>query len=305
LALTALLVAHCEKIPVILDMAENYPAMLDDRREFGSRSIVGSVIRNPRIAKIVERIAIKGVDHVIVVIEESLYRLQRSGVSESRLSMIGNTPRLDRWPVADRSQSVKSRPGMELIYLGNLDGSRGVDVAIRALREAKNKGWTVTMTVVGDGPSIEDLRALALSLKLEEQVKIVGRLPLQTLLPIMERADVGIIPHYVTDAWNTTMPNKLFDYMALGKPVIVSNARPVARIVMAEKCGLVFSDRDPKSFANAIISLSDQSVRHILGKRGRNAVLRKYNWTNDETRLLDTIENVKTTRAVACAESLA
>jgi len=106
----------------------------------------------------------------------------------------------------------------------------------------------------------------------------------------MARADVGVIPHYVTDSWNSTIPNKLFDYMLAGLPVVVSDTRPTARIVRAERCGEVFRDRDVEDLTRCLLALGDQAVRREMGRRGREAVQRHFNWDVDGQRLLDAVE---------------
>jgi glycosyltransferase involved in cell wall biosynthesis len=304
LALAALLVGRWQGIPVVMDMAENYPAMLQDRLNFGPVMMLSSFIRNPAIARVVERVTLRLMDHTIVVVEESLDRLIETGVPRNQLSVVGNTPRVDRWQVSRSLKSARDQYGLELVYLGNLDSSRGVDVAIRAVDYLSKIGCSVRMTVIGDGPWIQRLRNLVTILNAGDRILIAGRLPFAEVEAIMTRAHIGIIPHYVTDAWNSTIPNKLFDYMSMGKAVIVSNARPAERIVREENCGLVFSDRDPKSLADAIVQLSDAGVREALGKRGREAVIGRYNWSVDEEELFQAIEKaVQTRNLVECAES--
>jgi glycosyltransferase involved in cell wall biosynthesis len=100
------------------------------------------------------------------------------------------------------------------------------------------------------------------------------------------------VPHHATESWNTTVPNKLFDYMSKGKPVIVSNAKPVERIVREEQCGIVFKDRDSEDLARAIVTLKPESIRTAMGQRGRDAIARKYNWAIDEQRLCNALEAV-------------
>lgn len=292
LALTALLVGRWENIPVVMDMAENYPAMLEDRQHFAPDILLSSLIRNPAIARVVERIALRLMDHIIVVVEESLDRLIRAGIPRPQLSLVGNTPPLDRWQRSGSFESTSEQYELELVYLGNLDGNRGVDVAIQAVDYLRSLGCSVRMKVIGDGSWIQPLRHLVTALNLGDRIAIPGRLPFAEVEAIMAQAHIGIIPHYVTNSWNSTIPNKLFDFMSMGKAVIVSNARPAERVVREENCGLVFTDRDPKSLADAIVKLLDASVREALGKRGREAILRKYNWNVEEQTLLGAIESV-------------
>jgi glycosyltransferase involved in cell wall biosynthesis len=103
-------------------------------------------------------------------------------------------------------------------------------------------------------------------------------------------SDIGLVPHHATESWNTTIPNKLFDYMSMGKPVIVSNAKPTQRIVEEERCGKVFREQDPDDLSRAIVELSDDVTREEMGQRGRDAVATRYNWSVDEERLLRALE---------------
>src|SRR5207253_4642256 len=149
-------------------------------------------------------------------------------------------------------------------YLGNLDGSRGLDVVIRAVHALGERGRHIVFRVIGQGPSLEPLRALTRNLGVEDRVHIEGRLPYARVRTLIAQADVGVIPHYATSAWNSTIPNKLFDYMLAGLPVIVSDTRPTARIVKAEACGEVFRDRDVDDLVRCLVRLGDRAVRREL-----------------------------------------
>jgi len=120
----------------------------------------------------------------------------------------------------------------------------------------------------------------------------MGRLPFSKVQSIMDEVHIGLIPHYATAAWNSTIPNKLFDYMLLGLPVIVSDAKPTARIVQAEGCGEVFQDRSPFDLARCIRALEPSQLRHQMGTAGRAAVQKRYNWGHDASVLLRSIASV-------------
>lgn len=291
LALTAVMVGRWFKIPVVLDLAENYPAMLQDRLRFTPTGLLGRLLRHPAPARLVEKLVLCLVDHVIVVVEESRDRLIEMGLSPNRITIVSNTPPLDRWRLEDRPEAPsESREGIHLVYLGNLDGSRGIDTAIRAVRLLKDRGQHARLSIIGTGQNIDQFRCLAAQLGITDRVAIMGRQPFHSVQSIMAEAHVGVIPHYATNAWNTTIPNKLFDYMAIGKPVIVSSAKPTRRIVEETQCGLVFQDRDPGSLADTILAMCERSVREGLGKRGKAAVRERFNWTVDEYGLLKAIE---------------
>lgn len=294
LAIPAALIGRRLSIPVVLDMAENYAAMLEDRLRYTSTSRLDQLVRRPSFARLVERVALRLVDRVIVVVEESRDRLLEEGVAPNRLTVVGNTPRLDQWAIAelpDLPAAKRDVDSLRIIYLGNLDGSRGVDLVIRAVHALAQRGSRVVFDVIGQGSSLEALRALARELGVADRVHIQGRLPYARVLSAMAQADVGVIPHYATDAWNSTMPNKLFDYMLAGLPVVVSDARPTARVVKAEACGEVFRDRDVADLVRSLRALGDPAVRRDFGRRGREAVQQRLHWGVDGQRLVDAVED--------------
>ncbi len=292
-ALPALIIGRIFHIPVLLDMAENYPAMLEDRQRYTPTTFWGKAVRYPAMARAIERLTIRMVEHIIVVVEESRDRLVSMDVPPSRIAIVSNTPLLDRWSMqAGPGASPRHDASVRLVYLGNLDGSRGLDTVIRAVARLKEAGQRAHLSVIGDGPSKGHLQNLTHRLSVGDCVDILGRLPFSKVRSIMAAADIGLVPHYPTDAWNTTIPNKLFDYMLMGIPVLVSDTKPTSRIVRAEDCGEVYRARDDIDLARSIASLADPQVRWRKGGNGRNAVQRFYNWNNDSKVLLSVIEAV-------------
>lgn len=282
LALTALLVARARKVPLILDMAENYPAMIQDLWSSGRFRLRNLAVRNPRLVRLVEKISVRHADHILVVVDESKDRLVRMGVPPSRITVVMNTPPI---APANVSRPERARDELVLVYLGMLEVPRGLGTVLAALRELRDGQRRVRLVVLGSGRDERHLQAEARRLGVEDRVDFRGWMDHDAALAAVARCDVGLVPHHATTSWHTTIPNKLFDYMRLGMPVIVSNARPTERIVTAEGCGVVFTDRDPSSLASAISSLADPDLRAHYGARGRAAVLRTYNWDTDERRL--------------------
>lgn len=293
LALTAIAIGRLFSIPVILDMAENYPAMIRDLWDRQGISFINFLVRNPAIIRLVERYSVRWSDHILVVVEESRDRLVSIGVPAKKISLVINTPTLSRWTntkEAGGEFGFKNSHNLVLVYLGLLEWPRGIETAIRAVNLVRRQIPHVKFVVVGSGRHEEDFRALAREMQLEEHVRFAGWLDYAAAINIIEQADIGLVPHHATESWNTTVPNKLFDYMSMGKPVIVSNARPTARIVREEECGLVFTEQDPEGLAKAILALELSATRETMGRHGRDAVATKYNWTLDEQRLLTAVE---------------
>jgi glycosyltransferase involved in cell wall biosynthesis len=301
LALTAVLVGRILRVPVMLDMAENYPAMIQDVWDAGRARFGDRVVRNPRIIGLVERFAVRLADHIIVVVDESRDRLARMGVPASKMTVVMNTPSLARAPelppASEGRRAARHPDELVIAYLGLLEVPRGLGTAIQAMREVRRRLPRARLMVIGSGRDAAHFEDEARRVGVTDRVDFLGWRDYRDALADLSRCDVGLVPHHATASWQTTIPNKLFDYMSLGKPVIVSNARPTERIVTEERCGLVFADQDPAALAEAIVAMGDPAVREACGRRGREAIVRRYNWEADERRLLAAVRAVTETIA--------
>jgi glycosyltransferase involved in cell wall biosynthesis len=144
--------------------------------------------------------------------------------------------------------------------------------------------------IVGSGRHEADFKQIAAELGLQDSVQFLGWMDYTKAIEVIKECDIGLVPHHATESWNTTIPNKLFDYMSMGKPVIVSDAKPTKRIVQEERCGMVFEDQNAEDLSRMILRLEDALVREEMGRNGRKAVTTKYNWAVDEERLLKALD---------------
>jgi glycosyltransferase involved in cell wall biosynthesis len=215
------------------------------------------------------------------------------GVSSQNVSLVMNSPTLDRLETISRGTSSTLQKGgqaLTLIYLGILELPRGLDTVIASLDLLREKLPKLQFRIIGSGRDEEIFRAMVKKKGLLNRVEFVGWIDYKDAIRYIRESDIGLVPHLATESWNTTIPNKLFDYMSMGKPVIVSNAKPTERIVREWRCGVVFKEKDPEDLARAILMLEDQATREEMGQRGKEAVANKYNWTVDEKRLFWALE---------------
>jgi glycosyltransferase involved in cell wall biosynthesis len=278
-------------------MAENYPAMIRSCRAAGEAGRMDWLVRNPAVVSKVERWVVHRADHILVVVEESRDRLVRMGVPAERITIVSNTPtrsRLEQFP--HRSHET-SEGEVRVVYLGMLDAeSRGVGTLLDALALCRERGVQVRATLMGDGKHREVLVGRAHALQLGDRVRFTGRVENQDALRALADHDVGIVPHHVDEHSSTTIPNKVFDYMAAGLACVVSDAPPLARVVRQTASGEVFRDRDAADLARVLESLCDASRRASFGAAGRAAIASQYHWEADESRLLGVLESLKPIR---------
>jgi len=108
----------------------------------------------------------------------------------------------------------------------------------------------------------------------------------------IDEAHVCIVPHKRTDLTESTVPHKLFMYMAKGRPVLVSDVAPLKRIVETAKNGLVFEADNSQDLAAKMREIFDDELLLHYSINGRAAAERQFNWKHDRARLLNMYEEI-------------
>lgn len=283
---TAIRTGRALGIPVLLDMAENYPAMMREIWDDGRAKLVDHLVRNPRAVAAVERYCVEHADRVITVVEESAERVIALGADPSRVDVVSNTPSAERAATAVDRRRAPGAP-LELVYLGLMEIHRGVGDVLEAVARLRAQGHAVRLTLIGSGrdDTIFKERAAALGLG-ADAVEFCGYVENREALRRVALADVGLVPHRASEAWNTTIPNKLFDYMAVGLPVVASDAVPVARVLRETGAGESYRSGDVEALTRALARMLDPAHRLAAGEAGRRAVREQHNWEASTATLL-------------------
>lgn len=281
----ALLFGKIFRLPVIFDMHENYP---DALKEFDKKGILSFIFKNPEAAKLLEKICIKSVDKIIVVIEESKERLIKLGVPSEKVYVVSNTVDTETfYPNLDSSPKffavIDNRP--LVIYTGTVSADRGLITPIKAAEYFDKMNLDVQILIVGEGDRKKYLIEYVKQHKLDYYVKFMNW-PGHDLIPnLIDKADVCMIPQPANNFINTTIPHKLFEYMFMQKPVLAADSIPMKRILNETNAGLCFRSNDPADFVQKLFDILKK--KYDFGAAGKSAVAAKYNWANDAKVLLN------------------
>ncbi|HUZ81591.1 MAG TPA: glycosyltransferase family 4 protein, partial [Gaiellaceae bacterium] len=292
LAGTALTVARAAGIPVVVDFHENFPAALRSYREELSRAhaLAHGLVSGIGRWEAYERRVARAADAVLVVVDEARDRLVAGGAPTDRIAVVENTEDVDRFsaiplqPVPELGED----DAFTLLYVGGFGGRhRGLATAIDAMPAVLEALPNARLVLVGDGPIKPVLERRVQELQLGERVQFLDWQPFERVPSLIAASDVTLVPHAAHPHTEATSPHKLFQYMLLGKPVVVSSCRPLARVIGETGAGVVFEAGDASSLAGAVVSLLDPDKRRAVGEAGRAAVLQKYNWAQSSRRLLE------------------
>lgn len=120
--------------------------------------------------------------------------------------------------------------------------------------------------------------------KYVDELTFLGR---QDLAQLLSKVQAGLVLFHPEPNHTEAQPNKLFEYMSAGIPVIASNFPLWRGLINRERCGLLVDPLDPDAIAKAIeYLLTHPNEAEAMGKRGRAAVARQYNWSVESQKLL-------------------
>lgn len=272
-----LIVGWVLRIPVIFDMAENYPAALI---AYNKTYYKPFLIGNAFFPRWYETIAASLSAKIFVVTDEQKGRLMKKNIQGNKIVVVGNTPIINDI-IINRNNNLNSEEFI-ILYTGKIDIHRGVDVAIKAMPDLLKKHPALVLVLAGSGTEVDKLRFLSRKLGVEQNVRFLGWISHKDIYDNILKSTVCLIPHVKSEHTDTTLPNKLFDYMAFGKPVVSSDLIPVARIIKEYRCGLLFKSGHPESLAQQIEKALDKDLRMELGANGQKAIKERFRWDVDE-----------------------
>lgn len=178
-----------------------------------------------------------------------------------------------------RSHPMSINISKIILYQGALNLGRGLEDTIKAMQFIDG----AELWLAGDGDLTPILKKLAATLKLESKVKFLGRLPLQELIDVTREADLGIsLEEDLGLNYRFALPNKLFDYIQAGVPVLVSDLPEMRRIVEDYGVGtyLEFSRRNELAEAIWDALFNDEKRKVWRENMARGAI--QLCWENEE-----------------------
>jgi glycosyltransferase involved in cell wall biosynthesis len=286
---TGLSVGQRLQIPVIADLHENFPAFLKLSFELNPRSRPLSTPRPERWVSY-EGKAVQLANRVVVVVDEAKERLiAQHGVSPDKIEVVMNVEDVDHFRSLELDSEIVSRyqEFFVISYVGGGGKHRGLDTAIRAVACMRDIIPELKLLIVGLGPfEAEQHEAMAESEGIKERVEIIGWQPFSKVPSYIQASRICLVPHHQNPHTEATIPHKLFQYMFMRKPVVVSTCRPLKRIVEETGSGLVFNTGDPQDLAGKILTLyNDSQLQTKCGQHGYDAVLSRYNWVIEGQKL--------------------
>jgi len=241
------------------------------------------VIRNPLVLAAMaglEWLSYRSADRLIGLAPGIVDGIARRGVPRQRITMIPNGCDIDIFGSTDSRWRPEHVRHTDLLaaYTGTHGLANGLDAVLDAAAELKSRGRDdIKLLLVGQGRTKTALMARAAHENLNNVI-FHDAVDKQRLAGLLQATDIGMqILADVPAFYFGTSPNKFFDYIAAGLPVLNNYPGWVASLIEQNACGFAVTPRDPKAFADVLeVAAADPAMLAAMGTRARTLAAEEF-----------------------------
>lgn len=273
----AIKVSKKYNIPLIVDLHENRPEIMKLYKHVNS--FPGNVLISTKRWNDYQAKYVKLVNKLILITPEAKeYYVNNFNVDPNKIFVVPNYIDLPiKFNDYDRAKLEEYKSKKTVVYFGDISERRGVlDIVDVAIIQKDNPEYHFVF--IGSGSSVNAIHKLVNKYELSN-VDVLGYIPISTAMTVIESCSIGICPFHRNIHHDTTYANKMFQYMALGLPLIVSDCPSQAVIVEKEKAGVIFKAGDSNDLNKKLIDLTkNESEFAKISSNIKHIVQKKYSW---------------------------
>jgi glycosyltransferase involved in cell wall biosynthesis len=248
---------------LVLDMHEITPEF------YISKYGIAESSRAVRFLKWAEKVSFDFADHVIAINEPIRDLFVGRGLPRSKSTVIMNTADEARFVPTPSADAAAASAKFVMMYHGTLTRIYGLDIAIEAFALAHEAMPGAELWIVGFGPEESSLESLIQERGLTSKCRLVGRVPPASMSEWLNKCDAGILPMRRDIFLDFASPNKLAEYIVMGKVVVISRLRAVRHYFSEEALAFV-EPNNPSDLAKQMVRLyRDRELRLRMAARAK------------------------------------
>lgn len=210
------------------------------------------------------------------------YYRQRYGIN---MRVVRNIPSLRTISYSDVKTNIRQDGKHILLYQGAVNVGRGVEWLISAMKYIDDS----ILYICGNGDLLEQMKSLAQKEGVGEKVIFTGRIPAEKLDQYTIQADLGfVLLDNMGLSYYYSLPNRIFDYMKYGVPVIATDFPEISAIVRGYCTGVTTKSQNPKEIAHLIKEMLENMDKMFDKEDIRNKA-KLFGWENEEKNIFRTI----------------
>ena len=251
-------------------------------------------IQNKKLVKkvwqTIEQFIFPKLKHIITV-NQSIAQLYKEEYNKD-LRILRNVPnKIETFKLKSKSELKIAEDKDIIITQGTgININRGIEELIEAMQYLNN----VCLIIIGDGDVIPQLKKRTLELKLENSIIFKGRMPYHEMMQYTQHAKLGITIDKDTNTnYKYSLPNKLFDFIHAGIPILASKIIEVEKIIKKYQIGLFINNHKPTHIANQIKYALDNKELMSEWKSNITLATKEINWEIEENTLKDLYNKIE------------
>jgi glycosyltransferase involved in cell wall biosynthesis len=268
-------------------LAKKYriPYIVEVNEVAGEKRVRKQILVN--LVKFIECYVFGRADAIFVVSEFLKEKIRERGINGDKIYVMPNgvdaelfnpdivyKNLLNQWDIDKKAVVIG--------FIGWFVAWHNLELLIESFGEiAKNRN--VTLVLIGDGDLKEKLQQMARGFGIRNQVIFPGAVPYEQVPEYMAMMDICVIPG--SNAYRS--PIKLFEYMAMKKPVVAPRWKPIQDIIQEGQEGILFSPDNKDSLKQSLEFLIDHhEIRQILGEKARIKIIAKHTWRKNAEQIV-------------------
>jgi glycosyltransferase involved in cell wall biosynthesis len=271
--LAGYLVSRLKRIPWILEIRDLWPESI---------VAVGAITNRPviRFLESLEMFAYRKADHLVVVTDAFKAHMLAKGISSKKVTVIKNGVDFSLYKKPLQVSSALSRKlGLEGKFVASYVGTHGMAHHLETVLDAAGEltEWkNIVFLLVGDGAERSRLVAIRDEMKLSNVI-MLDQQPKELMPELWSLSSVSLVLLKRSDLFKTVIPSKIFESMAMEKPVILGVEGENAELIMLAGGGICIEPESARDLASQVLKLSrDPAICQELGASGRRYVLEHF-----------------------------
>ncbi len=280
-------------IPIILEVNA---LPISEIKSYGGKVYLGN------IGRFIEKQVFKNVDAIVAVSSILKKKILSYGIPEEKVCFLSNGVDVKKFNPDISGEQVREKYGLQnkivIGFIGTLVVWHNLNVLIDAMKDIIKKVPNIHLLIVGDGFHREVLEKQVEKLKLKDYVTFAGRVSYERVPKYINAIDIAM---YLCRRAYVFSPIKFFEYMAMGKAIVSSNAGQISKVIKDGENGMLVDTKNKKQLVETIIDVATNlELRTNLGKKARKTIEdNNYTWERNVDEVCGIYDKLKLSTKVS------
>ena len=284
-------VSRLKRRPWVLEIRDLWPESIIAVGAITNRRVIG-------ILEGIESFLYRKADRIVSLTNAFKRHIMARGIPEEKIDIVTNGADLERYVPGDRMNDARKELGLDesvflASYIGTHGMAHGLSTVLRAAKRLDGEPG-IRFLLVGDGAERERLLQEKEELGLSNVI-MLGQQPKERMPQFLAATDACMVLLIKSELFKTVLPSKIFEAMAMGRPIVLGVEGESRELIEEGGCGLCIEPENDAELAEAILKLAkNPDMARDLGKKGKRYVASRFDREILAMEYLDLLERTAT-----------